>query len=72
MAILSIPVPVAGIPGAFRLAKPCSVWAKLFYGHDKLERSEARFAGSRGKPFWTRGGELFSRLRLRTGGARST
>jgi hypothetical protein len=72
MAILSIPVPVAGIPGAFRLAKPCSVWAKLFYRHDKLERSEARFAGSRGKPFWTRGGELFSRLRLRTGGARST
>jgi hypothetical protein len=72
MAILSIPVPVAGIPGAFRLAKPCSVWAKLFYRHDKLERSEARFAGSRGEPFWTRGGELFSRLRLRTGGARST
>ena len=72
MAILSIPVPIAGIPGAFRLAKPCSVWAKLFYRHDKLERSEARFAGSRGEPFWTRGGELVSRLRLRTGGARST
>jgi hypothetical protein len=72
MAILSIPVPLAGIPGAFRLAKPCSVWARLFYRHDKLERSEARFAGSRGEPFWTRGGELFSRLRLRTGGARST
>jgi hypothetical protein len=72
MAILSILVPVAGIPGAFRLAKPCSVWAKLFYRRDKLERSEARFAGSRGEPFWTRGGELVSRLRLRTGGARST
>jgi hypothetical protein len=72
IAILSIPVPVAGIPGAFRLAKPCSVWAKLFYRRDKLERSEARFAGSRGEPFWTRGGELVSRLRLRTGGARST
>jgi hypothetical protein len=72
MAILSIPVPIAGIPGAFRLAKPSSVWAKLIYRHDKLERSEARFAGSRGKPFWTRGGELVSRLRLRTGGARST
>jgi hypothetical protein len=72
MAILSILVPVAGIPGAFRLAKPCSVWAKLFYRRDKLERSEARFAGSRGDPFWTRGGELVSRLRLRTGGARST
>ncbi len=72
IAILSILVPIAGIPGAFRLAKPCSVWAKLFYRHDKLERSEARFAGSRGEPFWTRGGELVSRLRLRTGGARST
>jgi hypothetical protein len=42
-------------PGAFRLAKPRSVWAKLFYRRDKLERSEARFAGSRGEPFWTRG-----------------
>ncbi|HEY6671865.1 MAG TPA: hypothetical protein VIZ91_05105 [Solirubrobacterales bacterium] len=72
IATLSIPVPVAGIPGAFRLAKPCSVWARLFYRRDKLERSEARFAGSRGEPFWTRGGELVSRLRLRTGGARST
>jgi hypothetical protein len=72
MAIVSILVPVAGIPGAFRLAKPCSVWARLFYRRDKLERSEARFAGSRGEPFWTRGGELVSRLRLRTGGARST
>jgi hypothetical protein len=72
IAILSIPVPVAGIPGAFRLAKPCSVWARLFYRRDKLERSEARFAGSRGKPFWTRGGELVERLRLRAGGARST
>ena len=54
MAILSILVPVAGIPGAFRLAKPRSVWAKLFYRRDKWERSEARFAGSRGEPFWTR------------------
>jgi hypothetical protein len=72
MAILSILVPVAGIPGAFRLAKPCSVWAKLFYRRDKLERSEARFAGSRGEPFWTRGGELVSRFRPRIRGARST
>jgi hypothetical protein len=72
MAILSILVPVAGIAGAFRLAKPGSVWAKLFYRHDQLERSEARFAGSRGEPFWARSGELVSRLRLRSGGARST
>jgi hypothetical protein len=65
MAIWSILVPVVGIPSAFRLAKPHSVWAKLFYRHDKRERSEERFAGSRGKPFWKRGDELLGRLRLR-------
>src|SRR3954451_24155652 len=68
MAILSILIPVAGIVGAFRLAKPNSVWAKLFYRRGKLERSEARYAGSRGEPFWKRGGELLGRLRLRTSG----
>jgi hypothetical protein len=72
MAILSILIPVAGFIGAFRLAKPNSVWAKLFYGQDKLERSQARFAGSRSEPFWKRGDELLSRLRLRASGARGT
>jgi hypothetical protein len=67
MAIVSILIPLAGAPGAFRLAKPRSVWARLFYSHGKRERSEGRFAGSRGKPFWKRGGELPDRLRLRTG-----
>jgi hypothetical protein len=33
MAILSVLVPVAGIPSAVRLAKPHSVWAKVFYKH---------------------------------------
>jgi hypothetical protein len=70
MAILSILAPVAGLPGAFRLAKPDSVWAKLFYRHGKKERSERRFEGSRGEPFWKRGGELSARLRLRPGGVR--
>jgi hypothetical protein len=65
MAIWSILIPVSGIPSAFRLAKPQSVWARLFYRHGKLERSEQRFAGERGKPFWKRGGELLGRLRLR-------
>jgi hypothetical protein len=72
MAVWSILVPVVGIPGVFRLAKPHSIWAKLFYRHGKKERSEERFAGSRGEPFWKRGGELLGRLRLRprsTGGA---
>jgi hypothetical protein len=63
MAILSVLVPVLGIPSALRLGKPHSVWARLFYRHGKKERSEQRFAGSRGEPFWKRGGELVGRLR---------
>jgi hypothetical protein len=70
MAIWSLLLPVLGIPSALRLAKPNSVWAKLFYRRGKLERSEQRFAGDRGKPFWSRGGELVGRLRLRPSGAR--
>jgi len=65
MAIWSILVPVVGLVGAFRLAKPHSVWARLFYRHGKKEQSEQRYAGERGKPFWKRGGELLARLRLR-------
>jgi hypothetical protein len=61
MAIVSVLIPVAGLPGAIRLAKPDSVWARLFYRHDKKERSEKRFAGPRGEPFWKRGGELLAR-----------
>jgi hypothetical protein len=69
MAILSVLVPVAGIPSAIRLAKPNSVWAKLFYRHGQKQRSEQRFAGPRGEPFWKRRGELLDRLRLRRAGA---
>jgi hypothetical protein len=65
MAIWSVLVPVVGIASAFRLAKPHSVWAKLFYREGKQQRSEQRFAGSRGEPFWKRGSELLGRLRLR-------
>jgi hypothetical protein len=65
MAIWSIVIPVSGIPSAFRLAKPKSVWARLFYRHGKRQRSEESFAGSRGEPFWKRIGELLDRLRLR-------
>jgi lysyl-tRNA synthetase class 2 len=63
MAIVSLLVPVAGVPSAFRLAKPNSVWAKLFYHRDRQEGSETRFAGSRGEPFWKRGGELMAKAR---------
>ena len=65
MGLLGLLVPPVGIVGAFRLGKPRSVWAKLFYRHKQLDRSRERYAGSRGKPFWKRGGELLGRLRLR-------
>ena len=63
MAIWSVIVPVVGLVGAFRLAKPHSVWAKLFYRQAKEERAQQRFAGSRGEPFWRRGGDLVGWLR---------
>ena len=72
IALWSILVPVVGLVGASRLAKPNSVWAKLFYRHGKKERSEQRYSGSRGKPFWKRGGDLLARLGLRPSGARGT
>jgi hypothetical protein len=68
MAALGLLVPFVSIAGAFRLAKPHSVWAKLFYRHGKLERAQQRFAGPRGRPFWKRGPELLGRLRLRGAG----
>jgi hypothetical protein len=68
MAVWSMLLPVVGFPSVFRLAKPNSVWARLFYRHDRQKVSEERFSGSRGKPFWKRGGELLGRLRLRSAG----
>lgn len=68
MALLGLLVPLIGIIGAFRLGKPNSVWAKLFYRHRhhrKLDRSTERYQGGRGRPFWKRGPELLGRLRLR-------
>jgi hypothetical protein len=70
IALLGLVVPLVNLVGAFRLAKPHSLWAKLFYRHGKRERSEERFRGPRGKPFWKRGPELLGRLGL--SGARGT
>jgi hypothetical protein len=64
MALLGFVVPGLHIVAAFRLGKPRSLWAKLFYRHGKLKRSKERFSGPRGKPFWKRGPELLGRLRL--------
>jgi hypothetical protein len=63
MALLGFVVPFVHPVGAVRLGKPNSIWAKLFYKHGQLERSRERYAGSRGKPFWRRGGELAGFLR---------
>ena len=65
MALLGLLVPVFGLVSAFRLGKPHSLWAKVFYKDKKRKRSEERYAGDRGKPFWRRGPELLGRLRLR-------
>lgn len=69
VALLGLVVPFVQLAGAFRLAKPNSVWARLFYRRRKLQRSRRRYAGERGKPFWKRRGELVGRLR--PGGGRA-
>ncbi len=47
LGLLSVFVPLLGLIGAIRLAKPTSPWAKWFYGRQpsKLERARARYAG---------------------------
>jgi hypothetical protein len=70
MTILSLLVPAAGIPSALRLAKPNSVWARLFYKRGRIRESKRRYKGSRGEPFWKRTGELRELPgRLRLGGS---
>jgi hypothetical protein len=49
MAVVSLIIPVVGVVGVLRLARPRSLWAKLFYrehlpwGMRKLERARARY-----------------------------
>jgi hypothetical protein len=45
IAILGFLVPPIGIVAAFRLGRPHSLWARLFYGDRKRERAKARFSG---------------------------
>jgi hypothetical protein len=42
-ALASLLIPVAGIPPAVRLAKPHSIWARLFYGGDKKAMARERY-----------------------------
>jgi hypothetical protein len=68
MAIVGLFVPVIGLVGALRLAKPHSIWART-YGEKRRRRAEERYRGPRGEPFWRRGPELVGRLRLRISGS---
>ena len=44
IAILGFLIPPVGIIAAFRLGRPRSLWARLFYPEDKRKRAEERFA----------------------------
>lgn len=47
LGFLSVLVPLLGLVGTLRLAKPTSLWARWFYARRpaKLERARARFSG---------------------------
>ena len=42
-ALASVIIPIIGIPAAVRLAKPHSIWARVLYRDDKLERARERY-----------------------------
>ena len=46
-AVVAIFVPVIGILGATRLARPSSPWAQRLYGDTKMERARRRFDSDR-------------------------
>jgi hypothetical protein len=43
LGLISIFLPPVGLVSAFRLARPGSVWAQLFYSAEQRERARARF-----------------------------
>ena len=45
-AVVGLFVPPVALVGALRLAKPRSLWARLFYRGDKLTRARARYGSS--------------------------
>jgi hypothetical protein len=53
VAIVGFLIPPIGIAAAFRLGRPRSLWARLFYDERKLHRAEERFANGRRLP-WRR------------------
>ncbi|MDP9189761.1 MAG: hypothetical protein M3O25_10975 [Actinomycetota bacterium] len=56
-ALISVVLPVIGLIGAARLAKPHSLWARI-YGRHRRERALRRYGGEAMKPFWRRRGSL--------------
>jgi hypothetical protein len=51
IAILGLLIPPLGIAAAFRLGRPHSLWARLFYREHKRKRAEERFANGRRLPW---------------------
>lgn len=47
IAILGFLIPPVGIVAAFRLGRPHSLWARLFYRDQRRQRAEERFANGR-------------------------
>lgn len=48
--VVGLFIPVVGIVGACRLAKPTSRWAKRWYGDQKMTKAKQRFGGGGGEP----------------------
>jgi hypothetical protein len=51
VAVLGFLIPPIGIVAAFRLGRPRSLWARLFYGERKKQRAEERFAHGGSRPW---------------------
>jgi hypothetical protein len=60
VAVLGFLVPPIGIVAAFRLGRPHSLWARLFYGERKRQRAAERFAHGRPRPWHRRKRETAS------------
>ena len=50
IAVLGFLIPPIGIVAAFRLGRPRSLWARLFYSEHKCRRAQERFADGRRLP----------------------
>jgi lysyl-tRNA synthetase class 2 len=51
VATLGFLIPPIGIVAAFRLGRPRSLWARLFYSEDKCKLAQERFANGRRLPW---------------------